>query len=121
MSESIREPALAKLQQIESEVFQFGQRVRAFLQNLPADLPQPFGAIPALTSAGIDNAYLHLTVSTPAEVASWASWMDAAVTRKDELGAVFAHATAVVDALPIYVGCMQLATKVEQQTGGEDQ
>ncbi|MFC8438064.1 hypothetical protein ACFUJT_07680 [Streptomyces griseoincarnatus] len=120
MSESLRETALAKLQQIESQMFQFGQRVRAFLQDLPADLPQPFGATPALASSGIDQAYLHLTFATPAEVASWASWMDAAVTRKDELGAVFCHATAVVDGLPIYVGCMQLATEAEQQTGGED-
>ena len=119
MSKGIREAALAEMQQIESAVFQFGQRVRLFLQALPAGLPQPLSASPALSARDLDEAYLHLTFATPDEVASWASWMGATLKRNDQCNAVFTSAQAVVDGLPLYVGCMTLDGPAEKQEAGQ--
>ncbi|MEU8555910.1 hypothetical protein AB0C80_18240 [Streptomyces anthocyanicus] len=117
--EDILAGALAKLQRLESGVFRFGQRVRMFLQQLPADLPEPSAATPSVTNP-LDRSYLHLTFRTPDEVTAWATWLDEPVKRDEQSGAVFTSAKGIVDELPIYVGCMTLPTQNEQTTAAED-
>lgn len=119
MSEEIRAAALAELAAIESDVFQFGQRVRLFLQSMPADLPQPSAMSPSLSIKGVGGSYLHVMVSTPDEVASWAAWMGATLERKEQHGAMFVSARADVAGLPVYVGCMVLSLAGQQAGGAE--
>ncbi|MBZ6258807.1 hypothetical protein KVH22_25160 [Streptomyces olivaceus] len=105
--------ALAELQRIESGVFQFGQRVRLFLQQLPADLPEPTAVTPSVTDS-VDRSYLHLMVRTPDEVEAWATWLGEPVKRDEHPTAVFTSVKGTVDELRVYVGCMAL---LSQQAG----
>ncbi|MFG2679232.1 hypothetical protein [Streptomyces sp. NPDC048392] len=118
--EGITARALAELQRLESGVFQFGQRVRLFLQQLPAELPEPLAATPSVTNP-LDQSYLHMVFRTPDEVVSWATWLGEPVKRVDQNDAVFTSATGCVDALHLYVGCMTLRSQsAEQTTAAED-
>ncbi|MFJ1657217.1 hypothetical protein [Streptomyces anthocyanicus] len=118
--EGITARALAELHRLESGVFQFGQRVRLFLQQLPAELPEPLAATPSVTNP-LDQSYLHMVFRTPEEVASWAAWLGEPLKRVDQGDAVFTSATGCVDALRLYVGCMTLgAQSAEQTTVAED-
>ncbi|MCM8548954.1 hypothetical protein [Streptomyces sp. STCH 565 A] len=105
--EGIVTDALAELQRIESGVFQFGQRVRLFLQQLPADLPEPTAVTPSVTDS-VDRSYLHMLVRTPDEVEAWATWLGEPVKRDEHPTAVFTSVTGTVDELRVYVGCMTL-------------
>lgn len=118
--EDVLAEAQAELQRAESEVFQFGQRARQFLQQFPAGLPKPTAVTTACRAGTSGDWYLHMHCRTPDEVAAWATWMDTPVKRDESGTAVFTSVKAVVDGLSVYVGCMTLRSQDDEQPGGDN-
>lgn len=132
MNGDVPERALAELTQLEAAAFRFGHQVRALLAAFPTDMPAPFAVMPRFVNGTDANgdavmgarSYLHLVVSTEADVREWASRMQSPVERKvideEEYGNVSAWTDGDMDGLRVHVGSSESYTREQWEQRQKD-